>query len=240
VTASGTTDEPTTRDFQYYVAFVHSGDEVSVASNLTLGTLDYYLGDVTDGSTAGQGDNAVNMADMSLLGAHYGIEGVEAAAYPYLDVGPTTDYTTDALPLTDGVIDFEDLIVFAIDVDAVSAPALVARARPAPPAARGPVPAAAGQRARGRCRRRGPRRGDDRVPDHVHGHRPGEGALDPDDVGPREGAAVGRDAGGEGRRGRRPGALAAARRRGRGVHGRTAVHGRGRARHGQLHHARHG
>ena len=144
VTASGTTDEPTARDFQYYVAFVHSGDQVSVASNLTLGTLDYYLGDVTDGATAGQGDNAVNMADMSLLGAHYGIEGVEAAAYPYLDVGPTTDYTTDALPLTDGVIDFEDLIVFAIDVDAVSAPALVARARPAPAAARGPVAAAAG------------------------------------------------------------------------------------------------
>src|SRR6185436_11011792 len=52
VTAPATTDEPGTRDFYYYVAFVHSGDEVSVASNLTLGTLDYYLGDVSDGATA--------------------------------------------------------------------------------------------------------------------------------------------------------------------------------------------
>jgi hypothetical protein len=144
VSASGTTDEPSTRDFYYYVAFVHSGDEVSPASNLTLGTLDYFLGDVTNGATAGQGDNAVNMADMSLLGAHYGIDGVEAAAYPYLDVGPTTDYSPDALPMTDGVIDFEDLIVFALDVDAVSAPALVAHAHPSPGAARTPVAASAG------------------------------------------------------------------------------------------------
>jgi len=46
--------------------------------------------------------------------------------------------------MTDGVIDFEDLIVFALDVDAVSAPALVAHAHPSPGAARTPVAASAG------------------------------------------------------------------------------------------------
>jgi hypothetical protein len=145
VTAPGTMDQPPARDFYYYVAFVHgAGGAVSSASNMTAGTLGYFLGDVSDGSTPGQGDNAVNTVDLSLLGAHYGIEGVEAAAYPYLDVGPTTDYSTDALPTTDGVIDFEDLIVFAINIDAVSAPALVPRARPANGGPRSPVPAAAG------------------------------------------------------------------------------------------------
>jgi hypothetical protein len=144
VTTSGTADQPPARDFCYYVAFVHSGSAVSVASNMTSGTLDYHLGDVTDGSTPGQGDNAVTTADLSLLGAHYGIEGVAAAAYPYLDVGPTADYSTDALPTTDGLIDFEDLIVFAINMDAVSAPALVARARPATSGPRSPIAAAAG------------------------------------------------------------------------------------------------
>ena len=144
VTASGTADVPPTRDFYYYVAFVHGANAtVSPASNRTGGTLDYHLGDVSDGATPGQGDNLVSTADLSLLGAHYGIEGVQAAAYPYLDVGPTIDFTTDALPLTDGLIDFEDLIVFAINMDAVSAPALVAHARPAA-AGRTPVPAAAG------------------------------------------------------------------------------------------------
>ena len=145
VTETGSTNEPSTRDFYYYVAFVHGANSaVSAASNVTSGTLDYFLGDVSDGVTTGQGDNAVNTTDLSLLGAHYGIDGVEAAAYPYLDVGPTTDYSTDALPTTDGVIDFEDLIVFAIDVDAVSAPALVAGARPASAGVRPPLPAAAG------------------------------------------------------------------------------------------------
>jgi hypothetical protein len=134
VTASGQTDEPPTRDFYYYVAFVHGDTGVSVASNQTSGTLNYFLGDVSDGATAGQGDNAVNTLDLSLLGAHYGLEGPEVEPFAYLDVGPTSDYSTDGLPSTDGLIDFEDLIVFAISVDAVSAPARppVAHASDAP------------------------------------------------------------------------------------------------------------
>jgi hypothetical protein len=124
VTATGTTDQPPVRDFYYYVAFVHGPNgAVSPASNKTPGTLDYHLGDVSDGVTVGQGDNAVSTTDLSLLGAHYGLEGPEALLYDYLDVGPTADYSTDALPLTDGFIDFEDLIVLAINVDAVSRPA---------------------------------------------------------------------------------------------------------------------
>jgi hypothetical protein len=134
VTASGMTDQPPARDFYYYVAFVHGPNSaVSPVSNKTPGTLDYHLGDVSDGVTVGQGDNAVSTADLSLLGAHYGIEGPEALLYDYLDVGPTTDYSTDALPLTDGFIDFEDLIVLAINVDAVSTPAA------APALAHGPA-----------------------------------------------------------------------------------------------------
>jgi len=124
ITAPGAFDEVAARDFYYYVAFVHgAGSTVSVVSNRTAGTLNYHLGDVSDGATPGQGDNSVTTADLSLLGAHYALEGAEAAPYAYLDVGPTTDYSMDALPTTDGVIDFEDLIVLAINVDAVSAPA---------------------------------------------------------------------------------------------------------------------
>src|SRR5207247_7555695 len=56
VTAPGTTDEPTTRDFYYYVAFVVGANSaVSPVSNKTGGTLDYHLGDVSDGGTPGQG-----------------------------------------------------------------------------------------------------------------------------------------------------------------------------------------
>jgi hypothetical protein len=133
ITASGQTDEPSARDFYYYVAFVHgAGANVSAASNQPAGALNYHLGDVTDGATAGQGNNAVNTADISLLGAHYGLSGAVAVApFAYLDVGPTTDFSTLARPTTDNEIDFEDLVLFAIDYEVVASPALPAAARPA-------------------------------------------------------------------------------------------------------------
>ncbi len=117
VTASGQADEPDTRDFWYYIVFTEDGcANVSVVSNMTDGTLNYHLGDVSDGF-AGQGDNEVAGVDVSLLGTHYGIN-VSAppnSDYNYLDVGPTTDYSVDALPTTDDLVEFEDLMMFAIN-----------------------------------------------------------------------------------------------------------------------------
>src|SRR5204862_4584153 len=88
---------------------------VAPVSAMTGGTLDYHLGDVSDGVTAGQGDNKVTTADVSLLGAHYGASGPALAPYSYLDVGPTTDHSVNARPTTDGVADFEDLVMYALN-----------------------------------------------------------------------------------------------------------------------------
>jgi putative Ig domain-containing protein len=123
VVTSGTTDEPPTRDFSYYVAFVHGpSSSVSAPSNRTTGTLNYHLGDVSDGFVAGHGDNEVNTLDISLLGAHYGLRGTALAPYAYLDVGPTTNSTPDGRPTTDGAITFEDLIIFSIQYEVVAVP----------------------------------------------------------------------------------------------------------------------
>jgi hypothetical protein len=88
-----------------------------LVSNVTSGTLDYLLGDVVDPANAlAIGDNAVDNADISRLGAHYGITGeVAVDAWGYLDVGPTTDATVDGRPTPDDVIGFEDLVIFALD-----------------------------------------------------------------------------------------------------------------------------
>ena len=60
VTASGGLDLPPTRDFYYYVAYAKDGYGTwSTASNRTAGTLNYHLGDVSDGYTAGVGNNQV-------------------------------------------------------------------------------------------------------------------------------------------------------------------------------------
>jgi hypothetical protein len=78
----------------------------------------------------------VGTADVSLLGAHYGaaITGPEDAN-ACLDVGPTTDYSTQSRPTPDGVLEFEDLVLFALNYTGgpgTGPAAAGARARTAP------------------------------------------------------------------------------------------------------------
>ena len=132
VTTNGGTDIPPARDFWYYVVYaVNACGDTSVASAMTSGTLDYHLGDVTDGYVHGLGDNLVQTEDISELGAHYGITLTPGDLYNYLDVGPTTTHYVNGRPLTDNKVNFEDLVMFAINYELVSAPAGPTVATPA-------------------------------------------------------------------------------------------------------------
>jgi hypothetical protein len=119
VDASGEKDETSARDYWYYVAFVKDiAGNASAVSNKTTGTLNYHLGDVAPGGT---GDNYVTTNDISLLSGHYWTSLVHTGdPYNYLDVGPTTDYSTNGRPTTDDLVDFEDLMMFAINFTTVS------------------------------------------------------------------------------------------------------------------------
>ena len=131
VTTPGATDEPGSRDFWYYVAYVTDGFGTrSPVSNQTPGTLSYHLGDVIDGGIPGTGDNQVTTSDLSVLGAHYGITGSAVDAFNYLDVGPTTDLSVSARPMTDNKVNFEDLVMFALNYSPVTS-APLAHAAPA-------------------------------------------------------------------------------------------------------------
>jgi hypothetical protein len=120
-------DHPGTRGFWYYVAMVgDSCGNLAMASNRTAGTLDYLLGDVSDGATPGTGNNAVGLEDITLLGANYGIAAgtIAARGVAYLDLGPTTDLAVTSRPVPDGRIDFDDLMIFSANFEqAVTAPA---------------------------------------------------------------------------------------------------------------------
>jgi len=130
VTTSGQSDDPPTRDSWYYVAYSIDGCGNTAASALTGGTLNYLLGDVADGTTDCAGNNVVNTADVSLLGAHYGAALLEPGYLACLDVGPTVGYSLTGRPVPDGMIEFEDLVLFALNYGtSVGAPQ--ARARPA-------------------------------------------------------------------------------------------------------------
>lgn len=114
--ASGIIDATAPRGFWHYVARVENEcGMVSPPSNMTSGTLDYLLGDVSNGVTRGTGNNRVEMEDITLLGAHYGITGatISARGVDYLDVGPTAGASLTGRPLPDRKIDFEDLFLFA-------------------------------------------------------------------------------------------------------------------------------
>ncbi|MFC1799950.1 FlgD immunoglobulin-like domain containing protein [Candidatus Eisenbacteria bacterium] len=116
LTTSGQIDHQSTRDFWYYVAFAKDAcGNISSVSNISGGTLNYHLGDVSDGVTIGHGDNRVTMADISLLGNYYWRVLVPGDSVNYLDVGPTTDLSVDARPTTDNLVNFEDLMMFAIN-----------------------------------------------------------------------------------------------------------------------------
>lgn len=120
-TSTGYADEPPVRDFWYYAAYV--ADEcgnISPVSAITTGTLNYHLGDFSNGVTVGVGNNIVFGEDISALGAHYGV-ALTPYGDPrnYLDIGPTTDYSVDARPTTDNRVQFEDLMVFAMNYEQV-------------------------------------------------------------------------------------------------------------------------
>jgi hypothetical protein len=133
VAADGDTDVPPGRDYWYYVVYAFNAcGDVSPASMVTGGTLDYHLGDVSDGVLHGSGDNLVQSADISELGLHYGITLTPASdPSSYLDVGPTSTHHVDGRPLTDNKINFEDLVMFAINYGQVSMPSLATRPRAA-------------------------------------------------------------------------------------------------------------
>jgi trimeric autotransporter adhesin len=132
--ASGIVDHPGVRGFWLYVAITHDACGLTALSNRSGGSLDYHLGDVTDGVTVGGGDNQVSPVDLSLLGANYGIADPVLATrgVQYLDVGPTIDATPLSRPTPDGVLDFEDLMIFSGNVGLVSTPPPATSARVAP------------------------------------------------------------------------------------------------------------
>ena len=78
------------------------------------------------------GDDHVNVADLSLLGFNYGITLPLGSPVECLDVGPTSDHSPDGRPLTDHRLQFEDLVVTALNFGTVSNPIVASRAEPAP------------------------------------------------------------------------------------------------------------
>lgn len=112
------TDRRSSRDEWYYVGFaVDACGNVSAPSNSTGGDLNYLLGDF---APVGSADNTLDVLDLSLIGGVYGTSDGDALYEPTVDIGPTDDMSVLGRPLTDDVVDFEDLILLGINYGAVA------------------------------------------------------------------------------------------------------------------------
>ncbi|MHB8078954.1 MAG: Ig-like domain-containing protein [Candidatus Krumholzibacteriia bacterium] len=73
----------------------------------------YLLGDV-----ASPGDGLVDQLDLAVFAAAFGASPADTVWDAACDIGPTGDGTARGIPLTDGIIDFDDLMPLAINFGA--------------------------------------------------------------------------------------------------------------------------
>jgi hypothetical protein len=87
----------------------------------TDGKANYWLGDVDDyGTGDGFYDGFVNIGDITVMAATFGLCDGAGDYNNEVDVGPTSDNSPLGIPTTDSCIDFEDLIIIAINYDMVA------------------------------------------------------------------------------------------------------------------------
>jgi glucose/arabinose dehydrogenase len=118
---SGHTDLVSTRDAWRYVAFAwDSCGNRSTASAVTAASVNYLLGDARGGATACAGDGVVDALDLAALVSHYGAQPANGDSLACLDYGPTADGRLNGRPGTDDRLDFEDLMLLALDYGATA------------------------------------------------------------------------------------------------------------------------
>jgi hypothetical protein len=115
-----------TRDIYYYSAFVydwvlHYGPAAGSAQDRAI---NYWLGDVTDDMTpGGPYDGYVNTSDINSLSAAYW-DAPLSSPDDECDVGPTDDASRLGIPEPDDQVEFEDMMIFAMNLNVVSPTAM--------------------------------------------------------------------------------------------------------------------
>ncbi len=114
------------RGVYYYEVFaVDAVGNGSLRAAANDRSTNYWLGDVyglPGGPPADLVPNGlVNVQDINYMAAAFGHPVADGAPHGVCDVGPTDDWSRLGIPLTDSVINFEDLMVFSMNFGVVSA-----------------------------------------------------------------------------------------------------------------------
>jgi hypothetical protein len=113
-------DDPRTpRDIYYYSAF--SKDLAGNYSELGTSAYDrctsYWLGDVIPNPGF---DGSVNLSDLAAFSNTFGVSQGGGGWNAHCDFGPTDDYSRFGVPVPDNKVDFEDLMIFAMNYNMVT------------------------------------------------------------------------------------------------------------------------
>lgn len=114
------TDHVAARGVYYYEIFpMDDLGNYGPAAASPVWAMNYWLGDVSDGIYA-QFDGSVDVADITGLASFFGLTNIgSGTAGNHCDVGPTHDDSRLGIPETDDNIDFEDLMIFAMNYGVV-------------------------------------------------------------------------------------------------------------------------
>jgi hypothetical protein len=108
------------RDIYYYAAFSYdcAGNYSVFDAGATDRATSYWLGDVTP---TGSWDGIVDIVDLAAFSIAFGEGDGDAGWNNEVDFGPTDDWSRFGIPLPDDVVDFEDLMIFAMNYGNVTA-----------------------------------------------------------------------------------------------------------------------
>jgi hypothetical protein len=103
------------RDIYYYSAFSKdlAGNYSTLGTSAKGRATSYWLGDIT-------ADGRVDVNDLVPFSATFGLLESHPSFNALCDFGPTYDYSRFGIPLPDNRIDFEDLMIFAMNWDQVT------------------------------------------------------------------------------------------------------------------------
>ncbi len=113
------------RDIVYFQAFIRdmAGNTGPADPTARDRATNYWLGDVSGGIQYGQDYNGdVDIVDLTAFGSTYGLTCADPAFKDECDFGPTDDTSSVGIPLPDCEVEFEDLMIIAINFPGVPPP----------------------------------------------------------------------------------------------------------------------
>ena len=98
------------RNVYFYSIFAYdrAGNYSRLSAGDTARATNYMLGDV-------DGDGIVYFGDLAIFAGTYDTKEGDGAYLPAFDIGPTASNSSEDIPLTDNKVDFEDLVIFAMN-----------------------------------------------------------------------------------------------------------------------------